>query len=162
MFTITFLQNKSATNVVNKDISQNIVDAQGTLRSGTSVIDPTIIVQTDGNPIWAKGANYAYIPVFGRYYYITNMIAVDGTWESQTELNPGQLWEVHMHVDVLMSYASEIKAQTAIVSRQENRYNLYLDDGTFMTYQNAKVQTKTFSVADPFETQEFVLVVAGS
>ena len=162
MFTITFYQNKSATNVVTKDISTQIVSAQGVLRKGTSVIDPVIIVQTDGNSIWANGANYAYIPAFGRYYYVTNMIAVEGTWESQTEINPNQLWEVHMHVDVLMSYSDEIKKQIAIVARQETQYNLMLDDGIFMVYQNPKIQTKTFSVAGPFETQEFVLVVAGS
>lgn len=162
MFTISFYQNKSATNVVNKDISTHIVDAQGVLRKQSSVIDPAIIVQTDGNSLWANGANYCYIEAFARYYYITNMIAVSGTWESQTEINPGQLWEIHMHVDVLMSYADGIKQQKAVVARQEQRYNLLLDDGFFMTYQNPKIQTKYFSNPTPFETQEFVLVVAGS
>lgn len=162
MFTISFYQNKSATNVVNKDISQEIVDVDGVLRSGTSVIDPVILVHTDGNPLWVNGANYAYIPAFGRYYYITNMITVDGTFESISEINPTQLWEIHMHVDVLMSYSSQIQEQTAIVARQERQYNLLLDDGIFMAYQNPKVQTKYFSVPGPFESQEFVLVVAGS
>lgn len=161
MFTIKFFQNGSATNVVNKQLT-GIVDAQGTLRRGTSVIDPVIIVHTDGNPLWAKGANYAQIEAFGRYYYITNMIAVDGTFESQTQVNPTQLWEIHMHVDVLMSYADQIKQQKAIVARQASQYNLMLDDGLFMVYQNPKIQTKTFSNATPFETQEFVLIVAGS
>lgn len=162
MFTISFYQNKSATNVVNKDISQKIVDANGTLRAGTSVIDPVIVVHTDGNTLWGKGANYAYIPIWGRYYYITNMIAVKGTLQSSTQVNPTQLWEIHMHVDVLMSYADEIKQQTAIVARQENQYNLMLDDGVFMAYQDPQIQTKYFSVEGPFETQEFVLIVAGS
>lgn len=161
MFTIKFFQNSSATNVVSKQLT-GIVDAQGTLRTGTSIIDPVIIVHTDGNPLWANGANYAQIEAFGRYYYITNMIAVDGTWESKTEINPGQLWEIHMHVDVLMSYANEIKQQKAIVARQASQYNLMLDDGLFMVYQNPKIQAKTFSVEGPFETQEFVLIVAGS
>ncbi|MBD5232339.1 MAG: hypothetical protein HDS66_09370 [Bacteroidales bacterium] len=161
MFTIKFFQNGSATNVVNKQLT-GIVDAQGALRRGTSVIDPVIIVHTDGNPLWAKGANYAQIEAFGRYYYITNMIAVDGTFESQTQVNPTQLWEIHMHVDVLMSYAQEIKNQKAIVARQASQYNLMLDDGLFMVYQDPKIQTKTFSNATPFETQEFVLIVAGS
>ena len=67
-----------------------------------------------------------------------------------------------MHVDVLKSFADQIRNQTAVVARQEKKYNLMLDDGFFMTYQNPKIQTKLFSVADPFETQEFVLVVAGS
>ena len=162
MLTMTFYQNKSAANVVNKDISTRMVSAQGVLRKGTSVIDPVIVVHTDGSPLWANGVNYVHIPEFGRYYYITNMIAIDGTWESPTQVNPTQLWEIHMHVDVLMSYASEIKQQTAIVARQEQKYNLMLDDGIFMAYQDPKVQTKYFSVSGPFEKQEFVLIVAGS
>lgn len=67
-----------------------------------------------------------------------------------------------MHVDVLKSFSEEIKQQYAVVARQENTYNLMLDDGIFMVYQNPKFQTKLFSAEAPFETQEFVLVVAGS
>lgn len=162
MFTITFYNNKSATNVVNKDISEKMVDAEGTLREGTSIIDPVIIVHTNGSEKWVRGVNYCYIPAFGRYYYITNTLAVYGTFESETQINPTQFWEFHMHVDVLMSFADEIKQQTAIVARQESKYNLMLDDGVFMVYQNPKIQTKLFSVEGPFETQEFVLIVAGS
>ena len=48
----------------------------------------------------------------------------------------------------------------AIVKRQENRWNLYLDDGSFKVYQNPMVLTKAFPQG--FTTQEFVLAVAGS
>lgn len=67
-----------------------------------------------------------------------------------------------MHVDVLTTYADGIKTQTAIVSRQKEKRNMMLDDGWFMAYQNPIIQQKYFSNATPFETQEFVLIVAGS
>lgn len=149
-FTITLYRNLSATNVVNKEIEWKN-DFVGTLRAGTSIIDPVIVFQASNPGFHANQTNYLWIEEFQRYYYITNIISVNES-----------LWEIHAHVDVLMSFADLIKQQTAVVARQEGKYNLMLDDGFFMCYQNPKFQTKTFSVEGPFETQEFVLVVAGS
>lgn len=163
MFDVVCYQNKSPTNKIEKDIGTVISILSGTLRSGSSIIDPVILIQTDNNIAWLKGFNYCYIEAFGRYYYVTNVIAAAGVLDRQTEFpEPHHLYEIHCHVDVLMSYAPEILAQKAVVARQESKYNLMLDDGFFMTYQNPKIQTKLFSVEGPFETQEFVLIVAGS
>lgn len=150
-FPIKHYINLSAANVVSKELEEHRPDLVGTLRAGTSLIDPVILVQASSPGFHANKSNYIYVEEFGRYYYITNIISTNTS-----------LWELHCHVDVLMSYAEQIRAQTAIVARQESKYNLYLDDGVFMTYQNPKIQTKVFSNPTPFETQEFVLVVAGS
>lgn len=163
MFSIALYTNSSPTNKVVKDIGEPLDTVQGVLRAGASIIDPTIVVQLSNDEVWRKGLNYAYIEEFGRYYYVTNIISVSGQVDLGGEFgNPYGLWELHMHVDVLMSFHDQIKQQTAIVARQTEKYNLYLDDGTFMSYQNPKIQTKLFSVPDPFETQEFVLMVAGN
>lgn len=151
MFDLILYTNSSPTNYVNKDLSYKTYTIQGTLRDGCSLIDPVILIQANAPGFHSNEFNYFYVPEFGRYYYITNIISANQT-----------LWEIHSHVDVLMSYAEQIKAQVAIVARQESQYNLYLDDGVFMTYQNPKVQTKLFSNPTPFETQEFVLIVAGN
>lgn len=150
-FTIQHFFNKSATNVVNKDLDPHTPDLVGDLRDGCSLIDPVIEIQASSPGFHLNHSNYIYIPDFGRYYYITNIISTHFP-----------LWEIHCHVDVLMSYAEQIKAQTAVVARQESTYNMMLDDGFFMCYQNPKFQTKLFSNETPFEQQEFVLVVAGS
>lgn len=152
---------ESAANVVDKDFTR-INNPMGTLKKGTSIIDPVIVVQCDNNDAWRKSCNYAHIEEFGRWYYITNIVYVDGTLPTSNYPSPYGMIEFHMHVDVLKTYAAAIREQTAIVARQENLYNLMLDDGVFMVYQNPKIQTKTFSVEGPFEHQEFVLVVAGS
>lgn len=161
-FKIALYSCTSPTNQVSKAIGGAIDVITGTLRDSSSIIDPVIICHLDNNTAWRKQLNYAFIEEFGRYYYITNIINVAGTLASQTYPSPTALWELHMHVDVLMSFQSQIKQQTAIVSRQANEYNLYLDDGSFMVYQDPMIQTKYFSVEAPFETQEFVLMVAGS
>lgn len=150
-FPVKHYINKSATNVVDKELLLQTPDLTGTLRDGTSIIDPVIIVEANSPGFQANHSNYIYIEAFGRYYYITDIVSINHT-----------LWELHCHVDVLMSYKDQIKAQTAIIARQESKYNLYLDDGVFMSYQNPIVQTKLFSVEAPFETQSFVLMVAGS
>lgn len=149
-FTIILQQMSSPSNKIDKDIVE-VATATGVLKNGSSIIDPVILIETDNNAIWPSVVNYMYIPQFNRYYYVTNLIT--------PYMN---LWEVHGHVDVLMSFKEQIRAQIAVVARQQSKYNLMLDDGIFMTYQNPKIQTKLFSVSDPFETQEFVLIVAGS
>lgn len=154
-FNINLYTCNSAANVVNKEINQ-ITTTTGTLRSGCSITDPVVKIEFDEADVWRRGFNYFYIEPFQRFYYVTNMIAIPGN----TELS--QMFEVHGHVDVLMSFAEQIKAQTGVVARQERTYNLMLDDGFFMAYQNPQIQTLLFSNATPFETQEFVLVVAGN
>ena len=161
MFEISLGTNTSAANVVDKDFTV-IQTLQGDLRAPSSIVDPVIIVQLDSRDQWRKTVNYAYIPAFRRYYYITNIIAVEGSIIDQTTGVEYMLWEIHMHVDVLMSFADQIRVQRAVVARQEFNYNLMLDDGFFMSYQNPKIQYKYFSNDSPFEKQEFVLIVAGS
>lgn len=149
-FPIVLYTNNSAANVVNKELVQ-IHSVTGVLRDGSSIIDPVILIEANSPGFQSNHVNYLYVEEFERYYYITNIISVNYT-----------LWEIHCHVDVLMSFSEGIKRQVAVVARQEAEYNLMLDDGFFMCYQNPKIQTKVFSVEGPFETQEFVLVVAGS
>lgn len=149
-FDIKCYRNNSPTNYVTKDLDL-LETINGTLRDGSSIIDPVILVQANAPGFQSNQVNYIYVEQTGRYYYITNIVSVNYT-----------LWEIHCHVDVLMSYATQIRQQVAIVARQENTYNLLLDDGIFMAYQNPIIQTKYFSNPTPFETQEFVLVVAGS
>lgn len=161
-FQIQLGTTKSAVNVVDKDFTV-INTVTGTLKAGTSILDPIVTILCDASDTWRKNCNYAYISEFGRYYYITNIVLVEGSTDTGDQYpQPKQLIEFHMHVDVLKSYVDQIKQQTAVVARQEFAYNLMLDDGFFMCYQNPKLQTRLFSVPDPFETQEFVLVVAGS
>lgn len=150
-FIIQHFFNKSATNVVNKELDLHVPDLTGDLRDGCSLLDPVIEIQASDPGFHLNHSNYIYIPDFGRYYYITNIVSTHFP-----------LWEIHCHVDVLMSYSQQIKEQVAIVARQEAKYNMMLDDGFFMCYQNPKIQTKVFSNETPFEQQEFVLVVAGS
>ena len=138
-------KNKSDDKVVTKDIEQLIV-LNGTLREGCSIINPIIKVEAINNSI-ASVCNYAKLAQFGRYYFVRDIIFT------------GKLYELHMHVDVLASFQTELKSLDAVIARQEKKYNLYLQDGFFKTYQNPHVSIKQFP--NGFDTQQFVLAVAG-
>lgn len=149
-FDIALYQNTSPVNKVDKSITL-VATVSGVLRSGVTVTDPIVLIESQTPATIISGVNYAYISELGRYYYITG-IASDANG----------LWLISMHVDVLMTYRTQIRSQSAIVARQENVYNMYLDDGWFMAYQKPLIQTKYLSIAAPFEHEEYVLVIAGS
>ena len=131
-------------------VTKNLTTLQtlnGTLRDDCSIIDPVITVENINNSI-AASCNYAKIADFGRYYYVNNIVL------------KGNLWEIHMHVDVVSSFQTQLKALEAVVSRQENLYNLYLQDSMFKTYQNPNVAVYPFS--GEFDTYQYILCVAGA
>lgn len=145
-FDIILQRNNSERNRVTKDISE-ILTVSGELKTKTSIIDPVIMIECDLSAV--VGCNYMSISAFGRSYFVNNIRSIRSG-----------LIEFSCHVDVLSSFASEIRSNIAIVRRQEKNWNLYLNDGSFKVYQNPNVLTKAFPSG--FTTQEFVLAVAGS
>ena len=97
---ILLYKTTNANNDLNKTIS-NKVELVGALRDASSIIAPSILIQS--NPI---GYNYAYIPEFGRYYYIKNI----------TAFRKGA-YIIDLKCDVLMSFKDEILNMSGIVSR---------------------------------------------
>lgn len=142
---IKIQRNESDDRVFNKSIT-DIANLTGYLRDGTSIIDPVIMVEGDISTIAA--CNYMTISEFGRSYFITNMESVRNN-----------LVRVTGHVDVLTTYKDAILANRGIVRRQENLWNLYLDDGSFKVYNNPIVLTRAFPSG--FSTMSFILAVAG-
>ena len=142
--TIELMFNSSPANQVSKSLS--IIDTvSGYLREATSILSPTIIIERNT----PTGFNYMHIPEFNRYYFVTNiasqqtnLIAVSGT------------------VDVLQSFASQIRSCNAIIKRQENSYNLYLDDGIFKCYSNPKHKIQKFPYG--FNSFSYILAIAGN
>lgn len=95
--------NNSEKNKLDKSLSSEL-KLNGKLREESSVVNPSIMIQTTNPSIY----NYAYIPEFKRYYFITDMVSV----------RTG-LWEISMHVDVLMSFKDTIKGTQVILSDTE-------------------------------------------
>lgn len=145
-FNIELQVNSSERNRLTKSIS-TIATVSGVLKEDTSIIDPVIKIECDLSSF--TGCNYMTIPAFGRSYFVNNIRSIRNG-----------LVEFSCHVDVLSTFAGQIRNNRAITKRQENKWNLYLNDGSFKVYQNPMVLTKAFPSG--FTTQEFVLAVAGS
>lgn len=149
-FQCVLYTNNSDRNVVDKQLTQQF-DLSILLKDSTSITDPTLIFSYTSSQSIPKYklVNYAYIPTFRRYYFVNNF-----RWIRD------QIVELDCHVDVLMSFKAEIRANRAIILRQEKEYNLYLNDGVFKVYQNPVVLTREFPAG--FTSQSFVMAVAGS
>lgn len=146
-FTITIQTSSSEKNRVDKTLT-DIAALTGTLRNDTSIIDPTF--QIAGDMSAYLNANYCTVPAFGRCYFINNIRSVRAG-----------LFEIVCHVDVLSSFKTQLRANSAIIHKSERNWNLYLNDGSLKTYQDPIVYTKKFSSGFP-ETEQYILGVAGS
>lgn len=145
-FDIILQVNKSEKNKVTKTLTE-IMTVSGVLKSETSIIDPVIMISCELSDV--TKCNYMTIGSFGRSYFVNNIRSIRSG-----------LVEFSCHVDVLSSFADSIRENTAIIRKQESKWNLYLNDGSFKVYQNPMVLTKAFPSG--FTNQKFVLAVAGS
>ena len=129
---ISIYKNKSANEVVDKSITAKISTMSVRLKENCSRENPVFLL--DGVQDIGDTADWNYLRVFkwNRYYYITDIITV------------GALVELHCHVDVLMSFKSDIKASTQVVSRQENNVNPYIVDGRLPIHSDTSVVAKNF------------------
>lgn len=142
---INLFQNNSDTNVVSKSLTTKGT-CTGNLRESCSILDPVITVEGISSSDLPY-LNYAEIPDFGRYYYITDIVA------------NGKCFDLHMHIDVLETYKDQIKPLQAIIARNETQYNLYLRDGLIQQYANPHIQIKQFPTG--FTHYEYIFSVCG-
>ena len=75
----------------------------GVLKEPCSILEPTILIESSSATF--QSFNYAHIPIFQRYYNITDIVSING------------LWEVHMRSDPLATYKTQIGSIIAYVER---------------------------------------------
>lgn len=126
MFTIQFFENKSEKIKIGKTLEATD-SYSGTLREQTSIINPQIMLNSSNFP---KG-NYCYIEVFDRYYFVKDITSFRNN-----------LWVVDLKCDVLESFKDSIKSNKGILSRQENIFNLYLNDDRYTLLNDTFTLTK--------------------
>jgi hypothetical protein len=102
------------------------------LKSSCSVLQPVITfhdsIFTSNNQIYAPTRyTYAYIPDFGRYYWINNWVWNNG------------IWAASLMCDVLASFKTEIGASTQYILRSATKSNPDIVDSKYLTYYDAAV-----------------------
>lgn len=146
---LTLYYNSSERKVIGKSL-QNLGTVTGILKGDASITLPTFILESNNN--YLSGVNYLYWQETGRYYYIDDI-----------ELMIGGRMMFHCSVDVLESFKTQIKAQTAIIDKQEsiNETNLYLNDGSFIDTEQTFNEIKNFQTGFN-EVGKFILINAGA
>lgn len=145
MIDVGLYANLSEPNKINKNLQAGPVYT-GSLRDGTSILDPVVLIEAGT----LAGYNYARIPAFGRYYYITNI----------SSLRTG-LWEVSMHTDPLMTYRSQLMDVSVILEISTSTgADEYLTGPQWVA--RAKESTTIIQFPSGLATNgEFILITAG-
>ena len=145
---ISFYNNVSEKEKIGKTL-KNKKSLTGFLKQATSVINPVITIEIE-NP---TKYNYCHIPQFHRYYFINDMVNVRNN-----------LWEIHMNVDVLESFKTQIKANKAIVEKSEQSAssNEYFNDGSTF-YHDSREYNEIAMFQRGFDTApSYILITAGA
>lgn len=148
---IAFLKNQSESECIGKIWDEeNILKIEGKLLYDQSISNPHIIIEGD-----CKDYNYAYIPFFNRFYYISDIV-----------VNKGVRQTVHFDVDPLQSFMESILESKAIIKRtgDTSKVNYYMNDGVFFTEQRQVVTYHCFKSEGSikkFNTQQIYLITAG-
>lgn len=143
---VKFYYNQSDYRVVNK-ILQEGESFEGVLREETSMMNPSILFEKEE----VLRYNYAYIPVFNRYYTVVN-----------SESYRDGLWLINFEEDVLMSFRGDIVKLKAVVNKQtlDSNGDEYIDDGSLVTNNLMFSQVYNFPLGLS-EEPSYILITAG-
>lgn len=144
-FNVVLMNNTEELNKISKSPT-TVRTLTGTLREQTDIVDPEINIAYNGT---LTDCNYMYIQALSRYYFITKIESV----------RTG-LWRVYGHCDVLKTYSSAILGTECVVARNENNYNIMLNDSMFKVQTNPRVQLANFP--NKFSGESYVLVMNGA
>ena len=143
---IKFYYNSSDNRCIKKLLHDGTM-LNGHIKEKTSIIQPRFTIKSVTPIIY----NYAYIPKFRRYYYVTNVSNVGN-----------DLWFVEFDVDVLMSFKGDIVNFDGIAIKQSKVSNgdEYIDDGSLVT--NTKNFTRVHTFPNGFNDDgKYILITAG-
>lgn len=142
---IQLCSNTSEKNKINKAINTGIT-LSGSLRNESNIVNPSITINIDNPTIY----NYAYIPDFNRYYFITNYIS----------LRTG-IWQINLKSDVLMSFKDSILSSEVLINKTEtNGKNNYLSGSNWVNNCKTKTDILTFPNG-LLDDGKYILITAG-
>ena len=151
---LIFLKCESDTDVMGKSWdTEHTLTVEGKLMYEQSFLKPVFVVDGD-----YTAYNYCYIPEFDRFYFITEQIA-----------KTGSITEIHMQVDVLQSWETQIKTNKAVIERSANKgnNNAYFVDSMYWTQADKEVKTVPFKKDNGDEltftipADNYILTIAG-
>lgn len=156
---VNFYNNKSANNVVHKNIGSVISSQRCQIWDDISIQQPVLLVDYSDSLIDTNysdaliDANYCYIEKFKRYYYIVDSTVYDGN-----------KLKLSLASDVLMSFWNSFSGSQCQAKRSSSHPNWNMDDPTRVyepqpTYYPRKLGGMEFTPSDA--EGYFVLTIGG-
>lgn len=117
---ILFYSTASDRKKINKVLGNEIGSSEAVLiKDNTSVFSPVLELKKPTVGDWSR-VNYAYIPEFGRYYFV-----------SPPELRNDGIVLVSLSIDVLKTYASDLMTTQFMIARSESLWSRYYIDSEY-------------------------------
>lgn len=112
--TITLYKSPGERNLLNRSLT--IVKTMNTIEATDeiNIESPTVLIDRDDSII---GFDYAYIPAFNRYYFLTGLNIVNGNQ-----------FRLELTVDPLMSFRNQILNSQCIAKRSTSNINQEIED----------------------------------
>lgn len=127
-------QTNSPTNKINKDInglSSYSLDLKNRPKDFNN-----FDIDFSGNRAQSFNFNYAYLGSGYNFYYFVKILPSS---------NGNQHYKLHLELDPLMTYKSQILNLDCIIKRNTSKYNLYVEDEELQTLKKTQIQTKAFN-----------------
>lgn len=128
---ITLYNTSTEKNKLDKDLSTSLGTISGALHERVNALSLSIRVPGSYEAL-VRESNYVYLDDFDKYYYKESFDI-----ENNTII-------INLKQDVLMSYRSEIRGNTATVSRNQNRFNGYMIDQVYQVLAYRGIVAKAF------------------
>lgn len=125
-------------------VLSNKITKNCSVKAGTDLLNPTVTI---GYDVSVLSKSYAYIADFGRYYYITGV-----------EVTPGQQIVLHLHVDVLKTYSSQIKACSARITRSQSNPDPMIADNLIINKVNTNITQRKLGAGFTRSNKYYVLI----
>lgn len=140
LYTQTIPKNKMFRNLTNE------ITLTGNVKDTFDILNPIVQFNYNAN---LKNVNYAYIPEYGRYYFVSPPII------------SGKTVYLKMHVDVLYTYRAIIMKSPCIAIRSSNRGNLYFQDDYIQFEEGYRYNVSKFPYRFDAESGTYILCISG-
>ncbi len=140
LYTQTIPKNKMFRNLTNE------ITLTGNVKDTFDILNPIVQFNYNAN---LKNVNYAYIPEYGRYYFVSPPII------------SGKTVYLKMHVDVLFTYRAIIMKSPCIAIRSSNRGNLYFQDDYIQFEEGYRYNVSKFPYRFDAESGTYIICISG-
>lgn len=134
-FSIILYNTSSPSNKINKDLGNVIASPAIDFKNRPKDLNNLDIDITNISIVQVTKWNYAHIPSLNLYFFAKML-----------PTNIGNNHNIlHLELDPLMTYKSQILNLDCIIKRNTNKYNLYVEDEELQTLKKTQIQTKAFN-----------------